>query len=463
MIAEVLFFIALVTYAREGLSRSPDTPEAQRLAELAPKVVFLCDFALDFHPSPEMVSTWRALQDPSLDTGNLVQLLKSDDPRIRALAIFALDQKNDSGVLPEIAGLQQDRATAYACPLPYAGPLTFVKPERWPQEPSTVGGLATQVVFRYLTQAGYANFGDYWKDHKDRKYSISWYVLRLRRIWSFDQLNHPSMDDLRTGISQLPDPDRQWTILWLGTLPNPNRVARPYSDNELIRNAKELGHEKLISVLDGHLQSTDPDLRSRTDAPYRESLQAMQTFVLKHSPELLAENDGGFLLQEKFARSVWYAIGAAQLDRKNADHILRASYGRFDGKQGDYSRATLAMAMWDLEGKQATNFILDWFYTVSMGAGLYATPRAQFLRDAEQRENSKPLIATLIRDPRFDVLEWNSLNDLARMIAHWTGQPAEAMASYPDVQARSDDPAVRDKALAEYRRRIRASLSLWLH
>jgi len=61
-------------------------------------------------------------------------------------------------------------------------------------------------------------------------------------------------------------------------------------------------------------------------------------------------------------------------------------------------------------------------------------------------------------DPRFDTLEWNSLDDLVSMIARWTGQ--RSVGSFPEIQARSEDPAVRDKALAEYRRRPRSSISL---
>jgi len=124
---------------------------------------------------------------------------------------------------------------------------------------------------------------------------------------------------------------------------------------------------------------------------------------VKHSRQLLAETDRDFLLQEKFEHFVWYSIGAAQLDRKNASNILR---------------------------------------------------------DAEEQEKTKPLIAALIRDPRFNALEWNSLDDLVRIIARWTGQHSGA--SYPENQARSEDPAVRDKALAEYRRRIRGTIPLWL-
>jgi hypothetical protein len=215
-----------------------------------------------FRASPESVSSWKALQDPDLDTGNLIRLLKSQDPKIRSLAIFALDRKNDPHVLPEIADLLMDSAPAYACPMPYAGPLPQDRPWTWPQQPETVGGLAGEVVNRYLSESGYAHFSDYWRDHKDRGYSVSWFALRLRRVWSFDNLNHPSMEELRREISQLPSPDREWTVLWMGTLPNPNNVVRPYTEDEQVRNATELGHEATLQLLSGQIQSTDPDMRS---------------------------------------------------------------------------------------------------------------------------------------------------------------------------------------------------------
>jgi hypothetical protein len=97
------------------------------------------------------------------------------------------------------------------------------------------------------------------------------------------------MEELRREISQLPSPEREWTVLWLGTLPNPNNVVRPYTEDEQVRNATELGHDAMLQLLGGQIQSTDPDLRSRQDPVYSESLQALQTFVLKHSPLLLVQ------------------------------------------------------------------------------------------------------------------------------------------------------------------------------
>jgi len=439
----------------------PETPEARTLSALAPKVVFLCGFAIDFHPSREMQASWNALEDPSLDSQNLIRLLKSPDPKIRSLAIFALDHKYDPRVLPEIAPLMSDRAPSYPCPLPYAGPLPPEKPEKWPKAASTVGNLATEVVGRYLSEAGYTKFSDYWEAHKSRRYCVSWFALRLRRVWRPRHLDRSSIELLRSEITHLPSLDRQWTVLWLGTFPNPNNVIRPYTSDELIQNASELGHEGMLQLLDGRIQSTDPDLRAREDPVYWESLQALQTFVLKHSPQLLAATDCDFLLQEKFSRSVWYPIGAAQLDRKNASRILHAAYDGFNQKMDDYDRAVLVMAMWNLEGERETGFILDWFYNASMGYGLYATPRHMFLSDAAEQESAKPLVAALIRDSRFDKLEWNSLDDLVWMIRRWIGRNFVGL----DVENRekSDDPRIRDAALAECRRRIRATIPLWLH
>jgi hypothetical protein len=402
----------------------------------------------------------EALQDPALDTGNLIRLLKSQDPKIRSLAIFALARKNDPHVLPEIADLLTDSAPAYACPMPYAGPLPQDRPWTWPQRPETVGGLAGEVVNRYLSDSGYANFSDYWRDHKDRSYSVSWFAFRLRRVWSFDDLNHPSMEELRREISQLPSPDRDWTVLWLGTLPNPNNVVRPYTEDEQVRNATELGRDAMLQLLSGQIQSTDPDLRSRQDPVYSDSLQALQTFVLKHSPLLLVQTDRDFLLQEKFSHFVWYPIGAARLDRKTAAGILHAAYDRSNGKWDGFNRAILVLELWNLQGQRETRFILDWFYDPSSGPGLFGNPRDRLLTGAEGQENAKSLVAAIIRDPRFNTLDWNSLNEFVWVIRRWIGR--DFFGYNLEGQARSEDHRVREAALAESRRRIRSSIPLWL-
>lgn len=103
---------------------APETAEAKALSNLRERAVFLCGFATIFHRSPKLESTWKALEDPELKTENLIPLLHSPDPKIRSLAIFALDHKEDPRVLPEIASLESDRAASYPWPMPVNSALS---------------------------------------------------------------------------------------------------------------------------------------------------------------------------------------------------------------------------------------------------------------------------------------------------------------------------------------------------
>jgi hypothetical protein len=138
--------VAICVPAASSCFSHVETLEARTLLALAPKVSFLCDFATYFRPAPKLVASWNALEDPRLDSSNLLTLLKCPDPKIRALAIFALDRKNDPRVLPQIAALQSDQAVAYSCPVAVAQPLPPDRPRTWPQQPSAVGALANEVV-----------------------------------------------------------------------------------------------------------------------------------------------------------------------------------------------------------------------------------------------------------------------------------------------------------------------------
>jgi hypothetical protein len=82
------------------------------------------------------------------------------------------------------------------------------------------------------------------------------------------------------------------------------------------------------------------------------------------------------------------------------------------------------------------------------------------LTDAEGQENEKPLVAAIIRDPRFNMLDWNSLNEFVWVIRRWIGR--DFFGYNLEGQARSEDHRVREDALAESRRRIRSSIPLWL-
>lgn len=189
----------------------PETREAKELSALEPKVVFLCEYAR-FQATPEMRSYLAELSDPSLDSVNLVALLKSPNPKIRSLAIFALGRKYDPHLLPAIAPLQSDRSSSYRCPLP-VDYYPSNKPESWLSIPETVGDVAREVIHPYLDISGYTNFSDYWAHYEKRNYSVAWFVLELGRAWDAFDLAHPELEAIRDRIAQLPAPDRQWTIL----------------------------------------------------------------------------------------------------------------------------------------------------------------------------------------------------------------------------------------------------------
>ena len=371
-----LFAIGIfVFFARSSFGLSapssdlPETREARELSALEPKVVYLCEYAR-LEATPEMRGYLAALSDPSLDTANLGVLLKNPDPKIRSLAIFALGRKNDPHLLAEIAPLQSDHTPSYRCPLPVDyQPVN--KPEAWPSAPETVGDLAREVIHPYLEVSGYTNFSDYWAHYADRHYSVAWFVLELRRAWDPFDPARPDLEAIRRQIAQLPESDRQWTILCLGTIWSPNKVTYPYSEDDLLHAASELGHDALIHLLEGEIPSADPALAARTNPnhyePYGEWLQAMQTFVLLHAKELLQSSDADLLLHiaspESGAKNSTesdygqrWLIAAASLRPKGSSAILDEAEKRWP-KSPD-----IPLARWRIQGPASLPDVLRWFY-----------------------------------------------------------------------------------------------------
>jgi hypothetical protein len=364
-----------LTFARGffGLSAPssdlPETREAKELSALEPKVVFLCEYAR-FEATPEMRSYWAELSDPSLDSVNLVALLKGPDPKIRSLAIFALGRKSDPHLLAEIAPLQSDRTPSYRCPLP-VDYYPVNRPETWPSAPETVGDLAQEVIHPYLEVSGYTNFSDYWAHYRDRNYSVAWFALELARAWDVFDLARPEREAIRGQIALLPAPDRQWTILCLGTISSPNQVTYPYSEDDLLHAASELSHDALIGLLEGRIQSADPALAVRTSPAHYEQywgwLQAMQNFVLLHARDLLQSSDADLLLhlaspesEAKNSRESgyrpWWLIAAASLRPKSSTAILDEAEKRWP------ESPDVPLARWRVQGPASLPSILGWFY-----------------------------------------------------------------------------------------------------
>jgi hypothetical protein len=406
-----------------------ETREAEELSALESKVVYLCEYAR-FGSSKQMRSYWTALADPSLNTANLVALLKNRDPKIRSLAIYALDRKDNPHLLAEIAPLQSDRAPSYRCPIPVDQPLPPDKPETWPSQPQTVGDLAGEVIHRYLEVSGYSNFSDYWAQYRDRDYSAGWFILKLRRAWDPFDPAHSGLDTIRREITLLPSPDRQWAVLCLGTISSPNRVIYPYSEAEVLRASTELGHDALIHLLDGQIQSTDPALAAPAESthhdPYREWLQAMQTFVLLHARDLLRSSDADLLLQraapEREVKNswestyrVWWPIAAAGLKPERATAILDEAEKRWP------ESADIPLARWRIQGLASLPRVLRWFYQSRWrpyGDGPQET-LALAIQRARPNRSYEPLVRLILTSKRRLHIEGAAMYQFAALARDW--------------------------------------------
>jgi hypothetical protein len=423
--AQVLFGLSAPS------SDLPETRESKEFSALAPKVVFLCEWTR-FEATPEMRAYLAELSDPSLDTANLGALLKSSDPKIRSLAIFALGRKNDPHLLAEIAPLQSDHTPSYRCPLP-VDYYPVDKPETWPSVPGTVGDLAREVIHPYLEVSGYTNFSDYWAHYGDRNYSVAWFVLQLGRAWDVFDLAPPELEVIRRQIAQLPAPDKQWTILCLGTMSSPNKVIYPYSEDDLLHAASELSHDALIGLLEGRIQSADPALAAPTNPTHSESywgwLQAMQTFVLLHARGLLQSSDADTLLHlaspESEAKNLrgsgsrqWWLIAAASLRPKGSTAILDEAEKRWR------ESPDVPLARWRIQGPASLPSVFRWFYQSPPWKNRAYGPQESFalaIERARPNRSYEPLVRSILTSDRRLKINGPAMYRFVSLVRDWHG------------------------------------------
>jgi hypothetical protein len=488
----------LVVLSPSLLPAHAQTTEEQTLAGLVPKIKFACasDVILgrktsSFAGYPEYEHQMRELANSSLRFENLLPLLQHSDPKMRTLAIIALFDQGDPKMLPAVVALAGDHSPTYPCPQPLSLTLGMTV-DPWPMTDQQVGQMASAVVNAYLNAAAfnygiertpnYPGFEGYWATHKNRPYSASWFEVRT----NLDGV--VNIKTVRDEIAALPEPDRQWELLWIATRhlyagDEPSLVA---PDAELLEACKRLGRDRLLQMLAGHVASTDPDLQPRynQDSPYKH----MMLFVLRHSDQLLKPEDAAVLLRRQDEnlgltpggvadpfQSPWWAIGAAQLDPQHASEILHSAMAHFQEKYQGHDRARLALALWRLAGPSETRFVLDWFYEEPPCCG--TTPRDEFLASAATLPHGRQLLASLVRDPRFDQVDWSSLDQLASILVAWTNPPVigeqRRDAHYPDTADRfaSSREELEKKypketadllnLLAQWRAKIRTSLPAW--
>lgn len=405
----------------------------------------------------------------------LIGLLKHENPKVRTLAVAALVNRNEARALPEIARLLEDDTPTFAHPALVAmipGQIEAATP----LEPQTVRDFPRIVLRIYMEQAGQHDvrkFDQYWAPRKDRAVCAGWLAVEADKVGR----HADRKEALRARVARLPEKDRHWTTLYLGTLDKP-----VFTEDELLAAAKSLGPDPLLSTVTGKCPSDDPDLNEGGES--NPATRRIRLFVLRNATQLLRPNDAQALLKlgrTAEDRSPWYWIAAAHLTPAQAKTILEEGFAKFPGEGyvDAWPRAELAIATWRLEGLDASARLVEWFYSETLKHEGVPHSRCMFLQALDSKSPaSRQMVVKIVQDPRFAGLDWSSLKSLiplvsafaardiisdseVRSVQHPYGE--QHVVQFPD-QAMKTFPQQTQKLnadLAGWRKRIQASVVEW--
>lgn len=413
----------------------------------------------------------------------LILLLDDVDSRIRTLAAVALFDREDPSLLPFLVRLSGDDAETF----PRYEPMSIASPDsgnRPPPVRQTVRNVAEKMIRFYLEKSGFYysladDFRKYWEARKDRAYTAGWFAVQLARA---SRGISPTQNDtlerihaVRKRIDLLPKDDRTWILLWLNGEEGSDALV---TESELIEGCKALGPDKLLLMLQNQIPSDDPDLQSRPNNNW--FYKRMSILVLRHAEELLRPEDSDRLLEcERWQRDYqkhqisdpaitsWWAIAASRLKPANASEILHSAMDRFQGEYEADERSNLGVALWQLAGRSELEFIANWFYGEHPQRGQFPNCRASFIEATGKEANGREAIARLVRDERLENADWQSLEQLVRVVNSWLKSPIVTedeirSAWHPFGQAHFDWMQVEaEKQYPQETRDLRAHLNEW--
>jgi hypothetical protein len=440
-----------------------------------------------FNPAEDLavhnktVADLFARNDPPQD---LLPLLKHDDPKVRTLAVAALNHLNDPKLLPHLAELCEDRAPT----LPHPGlvaSLPGMDKDTTPLEPQTVADFPRAILNQYLAAAGYesgpADFNAYWTAHKDRPFCASWFKMQIDRATQGSRTTptnrDPQLRALRDQIANLPEKDRAWTTLYLSI---PDHLL--FDQTTSLAAAKSLGPDALIASLSGKCPSDDPDLHPHS-ATAADPTDPINLWILHHATDLLRPQDAETLLHLNRMRTPWYAIAAATLTPSQSKSILAEAFTRFpnEGYTDAWARADLAIALWQLQASNATADLTHWFYSETLKNEGVPHSRAKFLQSLDPKDpKTRLLLTNLVNDSRFATLDWSSLKALIPILNEWTPTPIvspnelsalqhpygeQHTVQRPDQAAKTypTQTAELNQTLIQWRQKVKESLPQWSH
>ncbi len=230
------------------------------------------------------------------------------------------------------------------------------------------------------------------------------------------------------------------------------------TESELVDAAREIGADRMLLLLQRKIPSDDPDLQPSPGNNWR--YRQMCTFVLKHAPQLLREDQvPALLLCDQWERespqhgvtdpllSPWWLIAASELEPVQSKPRLDAAFDRF-GTDTD-----LAVALWRFFGTNETSRLVNWFYCHTSRDGSADHARTEFLCAVSKARARSPeevnlasakgpvdmsdfcsvpetrtadqehLLTAIVRDSRLSDLTYDSLEMLVQIAHAWSHAP----------------------------------------
>ena len=381
----------------------------------------------------EQESLATELHTLGADREALAGLLKHPDPRVRALALGALFEREDGRDLPLIATLVDDAGAALPDLHDSVDGQGGPRPMSELESPQTVGQVAKAMLRFWMVPEDMSSFveketfSDYWKRHADRDHYAGWFAVKMKRATRqtipIQPKYQPDIQRVLAGIKALPMPDRAWTELYVlapGGWIEFEKEDLVTQDGELLAMIKELGPESLLHFLQHQKISDDPDLLMDKDD--RDFIR-MSNFILRHADQLLRPEDSDALLACEYVEhdsggiNPAWAIGAALVQPALAGEILHDALAH-ETRTYETAAGMLAGALWRIRGPAEMDFLVDWFYETLPTAREPMHQPVAFLWEvkAAARPDTKQLIAALVKDPRFDTTDWNTLREMLTVV-----------------------------------------------
>lgn len=424
-----------------------------------------------------------------VSSGEVSPLLRDEDPKVRTLAMAWLFANDEEATLPRLVELVNDPAETFPTPLPTA--VMYVPGRERPSPPlekQTVGDVARKMLAFYMERAGYyygvegrgehAGFSGYWDRRGERKSCLSWFAVELDRathgVSPLRQDSRSRVFAVHGDIDTLPPVEKEMALI--GVFADRRELREVVSEQELVFAARRLGPERLLTLLRGEPLVDDPDLPHYSDH--------IRDFVLRHAGELLRPADGDWLIERgRATRKTDWFLAAAEVRPESASQIVLEAFETCDFLADERTRA--ATALWRLAGPGREEngnegFLIDWFFEDDeprMGRTPY---RAGFVDFLTERFNGadRSLLARIVRDARFEQVDWGTLEALVRGLNRnllhpvvsskeldGTRHPIGKM-HFPGMmeRAREEYPAETAQlltTLASWRERVRKRLGDW--